>query len=220
MARVALALAASAAVHVVIAAVLVVCMEYAPGPKVVATLDFSSVELSLAERDDESSAVAPIPPARPQNLSPRPQTRPPDPPMTEARPLPPNPDALGLKPPDEQIEAMETPVPMSHELVSPRMSPEAPRQARIDAPPRPKRTIRPDYPEGARRRGEQGDVVLELRVDETGAASEVSVAVSSGYVELDESAVRAVRSARFIPAKSDGGPVPSTARIKLTFRLR
>ena len=97
---------------------------------------------------------------------------------------------------------------------------EAPRQARIDAPPRPKKTIRPHYPDGARRRGEQGDVVLEIRVEEDGSVGDVKVVTPSGFGELDDAAVRAVRAARFTPARSGDAAVASTARLTLTFRLK
>lgn len=215
MGRAALAFAVSVAAHAVIALALALCLDHAPGPKALATLDLSSVELSFAEKDVESSAaIAPLPPSPPKDPPPRPGERKPDTPVAEARPLPPDPDSLNFKPPEEAVAEMEPPPP------PPVVAPEAPRQARIDAPPRPRRTIRPDYPDGARRRGEQGDVVLEIQVDETGAVGAVGVAVSSGYLELDEAAVRAVRAARFTPAKSDGKSVSSAARLKLTFKLR
>jgi protein TonB len=96
----------------------------------------------------------------------------------------------------------------------------APKQAKIDAPPKPRKTIRPDYPKGARQRGEQGDVVLEIRVNAAGIVDRVDIVSPSGFSELDEAAVRAARAARFTPAKSGGSPVASTARLKLDFKLK
>ena len=100
------------------------------------------------------------------------------------------------------------------------ISQSAPRQARLDAPPKPKRNIKPDYPKEARQRGEQGDVVVEIRVNAEGTVDAVTVAASSGFPELDEAAVRAARAAKFSPARSGRDPVASTARLKLQFKLK
>ena len=94
------------------------------------------------------------------------------------------------------------------------------RQAKIDAPPRPRHSIKPDYPKGARQRGEQGDVVVELSINEYGEVDAVSVVESCGFQELDDAAVAASMKARFTPAKSGDSAVASTARLKLTFKLK
>ena len=226
MMRVALAIAASVGVHVFLAAVLAVHLSNAPTPDVLASLDLSSVELSFAEEDDNSAAVAPLPPSPSAEAVPHRETQPPDPPRADVRPLPPDPDSLGVKPPDSEVVPMEEvsdderekpAEPMQESMATPQV---APRQARIDAPPRPKNMIRPHYPDGARQRGEQGDVVLEIRVDGDGSVGDVNVVSSSGFCELDAAAVRAVRAARFAPARSGGSAVASTARLTLTFRLK
>ena len=82
------------------------------------------------------------------------------------------------------------------------------------------RAIKPEYPKGARQRGEQGDVVIEMTVNSKGGVDKASVVTSSGYAELDEAALRAVRSAKFTPAKSGRESVASTARLTLTFKLK
>ena len=97
---------------------------------------------------------------------------------------------------------------------------QAPKHAKIDAPPKPHKTIKPDYPKGARQRGEQGEVILEIRVNAAGIVDRVDIVSSCGFPELDEAAVRAARTARFTPAKSGGSPVASTARLKLDFKLK
>ena len=126
--------------------------------------------------------------------------------------MPPDQGALGARPPESEIAKMEG--------AAAAVPQEAPRQARIDAPPRPKKAIRPHYPDGARRRGEQGDVVLEIRVEEDGSVGDVKVVATSGFGELDDAAVRAVRAARFAPARSGDDAVASTARLALSFRIR
>lgn len=118
----------------------------------------------------------------------------------------------------------ETPEPRKPEAVSapPQQASaaSAPTQARIDAPPSPRKNIKPKYPEGARKRGEQGDVTLELEVDAQGTVSRVSVVASCGFAELEQAAIAAARRARFRPAKRGETPVSATARLTLTFRLR
>lgn len=79
----------------------------------------------------------------------------------------------------------------------------APEQAHIEA----KKTellspIRPKYPRASRRRGEEGVVQVEVTVDERGQAEAASVHVSSGFKELDEAALEAVKAAKFTPQEA------------------
>ena len=196
---------------------IVAYMKYAPGPTAIATLDLSSVDLSFAEDEDETAAVSPTMPAAPEvePLKPR-EEKPPEAEKAED-PLPPDPTAPKLVEPEPEREQMETP---SIPPPSPPAPAVAPKQAKIDAPPKPHKTIKPDYPKGARQRGEQGDVVLEIRVNAAGIVDRVDIVSSCGFSELDEAAVRAARTARFTPAKSGGSPVASTARLTLNFKLR
>ena len=196
---------------------IVAYMKYAPGPTAVATLDLSSVDLSFAEEEDETAAVSPIMPAMPEVEPPKPREEAPPEAERAEDPLPPDPAAPKLAEPEPERERMETPeIPPP----SPPAPAVAPKQAKIDAPPKPHKAIKPDYPKGARQRGEQGDVVLEIRVNAAGIVDRVDVVSPSGFPELDEAAVRAARAARFTPAKSGGSAVASTARLTLTFKLK
>jgi len=213
------AIAVSVAVHLLIGLVLWLSLEYAPAPDVLATLDLSSVELSFAEAEDDTAAVLPRPPA-PEMPRPK-QEKPPEPKReTRPEPLPEIPAAVDIPKPAEkpQLPALLQPSPRPQPPTS--TSSPAPRQARVDAPPRPKRTIKPDYPKGSRQRGEQGDVVVEMMVNAQGTVDQAHVITSSGFAELDGAALRAVRAARFSPAKSGRESVASTARITLTFKLK
>ena len=196
---------------------IVAYMKYAPGPTTIATLDLSSVDLSFAEDEDDTAVVSPTMPAMPEVEPPKPrEEKPPEAERTED-PLPPDPAAPKLAEPEPEREQMETPeIPPP----SPPAPAVAPKQAKIDAPPKPNKAIKPDYPKGARQRGEQGDVVLEIRVNAAGIVDRVDIVVPSGFSELDEAAVRAARAARFTPAKSGGSAVASTARLTLTFKLK
>ncbi len=205
------------AVHGLVAVGIVAYMKYAPGPTAIATLDLSSVDLSFAEEEDETAAVSPTMPAMPEVEPPKPREEKPPEAERAEDPLPPDPAAPKLAEPEPEREQMETPnIPPP----SPPAPAVAPKQAKIDAPPKPHKTIKPDYPKGARQRGEQGDVVLEIRVNAAGIVDRVDIVSPSGFSELDEAAVRAARTARFTPAKSGGSPVASTARLTLNFKLK
>lgn len=58
----------------------------------------------------------------------------------------------------------------------------------------------PRYPEGARRSGHQGTVLLTLTVAAEGSCLDVSVKSGSGFPELDAAAVEAARDWRFTRA--------------------
>ena len=199
----------SIVIHGLIAAGLIAYLEYAPQPDALATLDLSSVELSFAEQVEETSAVAPSPASvgyirRPQDEKP--------------------PEVKLEKPIRRELGGIKLPEPKLNRTIKQseqsNNSRPAPRQARVDAPPKPKRNIKPDYPKGARQRGEQGDVVLEIRVNEKGTVDDVRVVSSSGFAELDEAAAKAAKGAKFSPARSGREPVASTVRLKLQFKLR
>ena len=211
------AIIASVAVHGLVAVGIVAYMKYAPGPTAVATLDLSSVDLSFAEDEDETAAVSPTMPAMPEVEPPKPREEKPPEAERAEDPLPPDPAAPKLAEPEPEREQMETPnIPPP----APPAPAVAPKQAKIDAPPKPHKTIKPDYPKGARQRGEQGEVILEIRVNAAGIVDRVDIVSSCGFPELDEAAVRAARTARFTPAKSGGSPVASTARLTLSFKLK
>ena len=211
------AIVASVVAHGLIAVGIVAYMKYAPGPTAVATLDLSSVDLSFAEDEDETAAVSPTMPAMPEVEPPKPREEKPPEAERAEDPLPPDPAAPKLAEPEPEREQMETPnIPPP----APPAPAVAPKQAKIDAPPKPPKTIKPDYPKGARQRGEQGEVILEIRVNAAGIVDRVDIVSSCGFPELDEAAARAARTARFTPAKSGGAPVASTARLKLDFKLK
>ena len=239
--RVSAAILLSLLAHGLLAALLALYVECASGPDTLAQLDLSSVELSFADFEDDTAAASPSFASAP--AEPEPEMRPPEPPRPpEVEPppkeLPPDPEAMKIPEPEPEPPPMEPPSPPPEQeppkkdQEKPKEQPRpaaaasapspaaAPRQGRVDAPPRPRRNIKPDYPKGARQRGEQGDVTLEIVVSESGYVGDVRVASSSGYSELDEAAVKAVKSARFTPAKRGRQAVSSTARITLTFKLK
>ncbi len=77
----------------------------------------------------------------------------------------------------------------------------------------------PAYPALARRRGVEGLVLVRVQVSPAGVPEQVSVARSSGTGVLDEEAVRAVREARFEPARRGDIAVAHVVEVPIRFRL-
>ncbi|MEM7442869.1 MAG: energy transducer TonB [Pseudomonadota bacterium] len=77
----------------------------------------------------------------------------------------------------------------------------------------------PAYPRSARRRGEEGTVVLRVIVSAGGEPQTVQLVSSSGYSSLDEAAIDAVEDWRFIPARRGDLAVPATIDVPIAFRL-
>jgi protein TonB len=81
------------------------------------------------------------------------------------------------------------------------------------------REVKPDYTEEARRRGVEGDVVLEIVVRSNGSVGDVKVLQGLGG-GLDQRAVDAVRQWRFSPARRYGTPVDVLVEVAVEFKLR
>lgn len=77
----------------------------------------------------------------------------------------------------------------------------------------------PDYPRVSMRRGETGRVVVRVFISRQGLVEKATVRTSSGFSRLDESAVNAVRAARFKPYTENGVPYPAIADIPFDFVL-
>jgi protein TonB len=77
----------------------------------------------------------------------------------------------------------------------------------------------PIYPLAARRRGQEGRVLLTVVVDRTGVVAEARVSESSGHRLLDRSALKAVRQWHFLPAQRRGRAVATTVSVPVVFAL-
>jgi len=77
---------------------------------------------------------------------------------------------------------------------------------------------RPAYTDEARRLQIEGEVKLEVQFRASGEVHVVRVVQGLGH-GLDENAIRAARTIRFLPAKRDGLPVDSTATVHIIFQL-
>ena len=90
----------------------------------------------------------------------------------------------------------------------------------VFAQPRYAENPKPLYPQEARRKGYQGEVVLKLEVLSDGQVGQVEVKRSSGHDILDRSALAAVRQWRFIPAKRGENTIPLWVNIPIKFQLQ
>ena len=78
----------------------------------------------------------------------------------------------------------------------------------------------PPYPMNARRLGQEGVVMLVVRIDAGGRPARVEVAQSCGFPLLDDSALKTVRRWTFRPRRMGGIPVESVVEVPIRFVLR
>lgn len=86
---------------------------------------------------------------------------------------------------------------------------------------RPKYKSRPEpaYPALARRRRQQGVVLLTVLVGASGRPDSVEIRSSSGFRALDDAALEAVKQWEFEPARLGGVPVASEVEVPIRFQL-
>lgn len=152
-----------------------------------------------------------------------------------AKPLPPPPKPVPQvhRPPVVQPQpvlavASANPAPSSF-VVAPQ--PPAPPPQPVAAPPAPPAVVaarfdadylhnpKPAYPPISRRSGEEGKVLLKVRVSPQGTALDVAVSKSSGFARLDNAALDAVNRWRFVPAKRGDEAIESSVIVPITFAL-
>jgi TonB family protein len=75
------------------------------------------------------------------------------------------------------------------------------------------------YPAGAKRREEQGEIVVRTHVNAAGCASEFAVVVSSGYPDLDQGAIQLAEASRYAAAKDGEKPVDGYVTFKVRFEI-
>lgn len=78
----------------------------------------------------------------------------------------------------------------------------------------------PSYPRKSRYLGEEGKVLLKVRVSESGDTLGVLLHKSSGFNRLDQAALNAVRQWKFVPARRGREQVAVWVVVPLEFSLR
>ena len=202
-----------------------------PAPDVPPPPPFVPPPPRIAEAPPPPAPVAPPPPAAPLDLAE--VVLPPPPPMPVAEPPP----ELAEKPPEPPRQVAEAP---TERRPQPRQSaPQTavPQPVRLNAalqgtesftlegrstPPEAldtSRNRRPNYPDGSRRRGEEGVVRVELLIDPTGRVADVRILESSGFSALDAAALQTLREWRFRPAQRGSLPVAGSITTAVHFRI-
>lgn len=202
-----LALALSLAAHGgVLAGFLLLPPELPPRSLAVVTVELiASVEPKDLAGDVADEAAATPPPPTSAAAAPDVREQPPVAPAPRRRPLP-----------YAQAPHPSSPVRPTAQIAGARQAVAvvAPRYAGggiANLPPR--------YPYMARRRGQEGQVLLRVRVTADGNAATVRVRRSSGYPLLDAAAATAARSWRFHPASRGGRPVAGAVDVPVAFTL-
>ncbi len=77
----------------------------------------------------------------------------------------------------------------------------------------------PSYPALSRRLGEEGKVLLKVRVGTGGQPLAVDLEKSSNFPRLDEAARRVVAHWRFVPAKRGDEPCEASVIVPIVFKL-
>jgi protein TonB len=178
--------------------------------------DVAAMEVRLVPSEQPTQAQ-PEPP-QPDLPTPPDDTPPPEVPMLESMVQPPLPD---LPPPEFPVNAPPpkpkppAPKPKPAQVTPPTAAPPAQASAAPAAPTNAPKVVSasqvayltppsPIYPAKSRRAGEKGTVTVKVLIDASGRPAQVALQSSSGHVALDESAVSAVRAARFRPYTEAG----------------
>ena len=176
--------------------------------------------------------LLPVAPPRPKKAMPPPRPAP-APPQHVPAPLPVAAPVLpAAEPPAVQIvAAAPEPEPAPAEPEAPPSAPPAP--APVPPPPPPPVMIEaprfnaaylnnpsPAYPAAARRRGQEGRVLVRAEVLADGRCSRVELKQGSGHELLDQAALDAVRKWRFVPARQGEQAVTAWVDVPIAFKLK
>jgi protein TonB len=86
--------------------------------------------------------------------------------------------------------------------------------------PKYRQNEQPPYPVIAKRRGYEGEILLNVLVNPEGVVSEIQIKHSSGHLSLDEAALQTVKKWLFTPGTEEGRHVAMWVDIPISFQLR
>jgi protein TonB len=90
----------------------------------------------------------------------------------------------------------------------------------VYARPKYKETPLPRYPKVARRRGYEGQTLLQVQVLKSGRVGQIKVMSSSGYNVLDKAALQSVKDWIFLPCMKSGVKIDQWVMIPVRFSLK
>lgn len=141
--------------------------------------------------------------------------------------LPAEPSAAPPAPPHAELPAPAEPAPAPLAEVAPAPPPVATITSSVDLTyytardvdehPHAVREIVPDYPAAADQRRLSGRVRLQLKLEADGRVSDIDVQDASPPGMFEDSAVKAFRDARFVPARRNGRPVRALVLIEVKY---
>ena len=123
------------------------------------------------------------------------------------------------QPPDPPPEPEPEPIAETPEKASKEQDASLIEEKGVIAEAQPFKAVSPTYPRISRKRGDEGTVSLSIEVLKSGKAGKVSVVRSSGHKRLDESALRAAKKTKFVPATQFGKKIDSIMMFSYTFLL-
>jgi len=190
--------------------------------------EFREITISLAYQKQKKPAIKPSPKPKHRNVhkkKPRKKvTKPPDihnkmiPVETKSKPEPEE-----LKPAKELKEVYSDPAPDSSHISYSRtvdQKAETPgAQTILEAKPIYRINPPPSYPIIARKRGYQGNVILEALIDKRGNVLDLRIFSSSGYPILDKTAIASVKKWLFEPGMRGNDKIEMWVRVPIRFRL-
>jgi periplasmic protein TonB len=164
-----------------------------------------TIDVDPAREGREPVASSVPPPLENRDLAPAPQTAPVLPPVVE-RAVERRPTRHTVRPSDVEVE-----VPLT--VVSEEFS-------GSEVPPSFVSRPLPPYPQSLLLRGIEGTVHLLVTIDRTGRVTQAEVHQSSGYAEMDDSALRTVRQWIFTPARRGRTAIEKTVIVPVQFTIR
>ena len=192
-----------------------------PPPVEMAEIADRKVELPAPEEPPPLATADLKPVAPPKRVEP-PKPQPPVPPQPQAKPKPaapanPAPARPAQKPAVTQTESAPN---TGTAQVTQTAAAQQPaiiweHHPRFRSPPRPA-----VYPPRAIELGQQGEALVRVRLEPSGAAAEILLWRGTGHEMLDKAALAAVRGWQFLPAMREGRAVAAWVEIPVRFHLR
>jgi protein TonB len=162
----------------------------------------------------EPAPVVPKPLPPPPRPEPKPAVKPTPTPTPKPKPTPaPKPEAVR----ETISEPVQQAAPSTPASPAPSAAPvqQAAPVQEAPAPVTPPRTDAahlnnpaPQYPALSRRLGEQGRVMLDVYILPDGSVGEIKLNRTSGFPRLDNAALQAVKSWKYVPARRGDKPIP------------
>ena len=121
------------------------------------------------------------------------------------------------------LESYRNPLPAKGSLGQPKVSMKSPSLSDgeiLFVQPQYAENPKPIYPQEARRKGYEGEVILRVEVLPNGRVGQIEVKNSSGYELLDRSALATVIQWKFVPAKRGEKIIPLWVNIPVKFQLQ